>query len=586
MATPIAIEPTRRCVIMANNTINSRIPSNDQLDPLVDTQVAEVVTSYARSVLDVAHVGQTRSRQRSSIPLMAFGGALMLGGLGLFGYEITQPWAAYNAEVVEAQQLHREAPPPPGLGTGSLGMLLALLGLVPFVAGGMRRRDTGLDAYLIGEGSEARFKVRGADLPDPAATALVSRIDGGFALAFTASMQGSVELGEQSISLTDLVASGRARASDGAYHYPLPSGAKAKVMHGDVRFDIRLVDRGSIVAGRGDVDWPFWSYFGGTATVGAAFFLLMRSMPSDALAMQIADNEASARFASYFHQADERAQDEPVMVDEDPEAPSTDKRPRIAETTKPTSSTKSMPGDREVNPRSISDASTARGPRAAVPSLDRGWNPADAAQRAGIFSVLDPQDRRFIASAGGFTLATDDAQVWANTGGIDHSVGGLEATGSSRGGGLADGAIGMDDHGMLGHGDGSSGLRIHRGGNSASKFEERTPQAPSVRIVKGDTVSGDIDKEVIRRIVRQHLNEVRSCYNQALSRNPNLEGRVVVQFTITDVGSVPKAIVQENATKDSSVARCIADAVERWTFPRGGKSGIALVSYPFMLSRG
>jgi hypothetical protein len=107
-----------------------------------------------------------------------------------------------------------------------------------------------------------------------------------------------------------------------------------------------------------------------------------------------------------------------------------------------------------------------------------------------------------------------------------------------------------------------------------------------VRIVKGDTVSGDIDKEVIRRIVRQHLNEVRSCYNQALSRNPNLEGRVVVQFTITDVGSVPKAIVQENATKDSSVARCIADAVERWTFPRGGKSGIALVSYPFMLSRG
>ena len=161
-----------------------------------DTQVAEVVASYARSVLDVAHVGQSRSRRSTSIPLMAFGGVLMLGGLGLFGYEVAQPWDEYASQATEAQKLRREAPPTPGLGTGSLGMVLSLMGLVPFVAGSMRRRDIGLDAYMIGEGDEANFKVRGAGLPDPAASALVSRESDGYALAFTSAMQGSVDFAD------------------------------------------------------------------------------------------------------------------------------------------------------------------------------------------------------------------------------------------------------------------------------------------------------------------------------------------------------------------------------------------------------
>jgi hypothetical protein len=567
---------------MASKTNSTRISANDQLD-IADAQVAEVVTSYARSVLDVAHVGQTRSRASSSIPMMAFGGALMLGGLGLFGYEVSQPWAQHNADVAEAQKLRQEAPAAPGLGTGSLGMFLALLGLVPFVAGGMRRRDTGLDAYRIGEGSEANFKVRAQDLPDPAATALVSRTADGFALAFTPSMQGSVELGEQSVSLADLVASGRAQASDGAYRYMLPRGAKAEVMHGDVRFDVSLVNRGAIVASRGEIDWPFWSYFGGTATVGTAFYLLMRSMPNDALAMQIADHEASARFASYFHQADEPTQDEPVAIAEELAKHSNGGKAQSDKTDK-TDKQASGPGGKRGD-RKRSDGSGARGPHDAVPHIGRNWDPVDAANRAGILSVLDTRDRLLIAGTGAYTGGTDDAHVWDNTGGIDHSIGGLEATGSSRFGGVADGVVGMSDHGMLGDGEGSNG--IHRSNQRFSKFDERKAKVPVARIDKGDTVIGeDIDRDLIRRVVRGHLNEVRSCYNEGLARNPNLEGRVIVQFTITNMGTVAKAIVQENATSDGNTAKCIAKAVERWKFPRGGKGGLAIVTYPFMLSQG
>jgi hypothetical protein len=551
-------------------------------------QVAEVVTSYARSVLDVAHVGQARNRRSSSLPLMAFGGALMLGGLGLFGYEVSQPWEQYNKDVTEAQKLRREAPPAPGLGTGSLGMLLALLGLVPFVAGGMRRRDTGLEAYLIGEGPEANFKVRGADLPNPAATALVSRTDAGFALAFTPSMQGSVELGEHSVSLADLVASGRAQAADGVYRYMLPSGAKAKVMHGDVRFDVSLVNRGSVVAGRGDIDWPFWSYFGGTATVGTTFYLLMRSMPDDALAMQVADAEANARFASYFHQADEVMKDEPVEM---PEQPASSEPGQSGNTGKRASGAEGRMGDKTA--RSTGGAYSVKGPKDSVPRLARDFDPIASARDAGILGILAVQDRHFLASVdgGAFAVGQDDEDIWGNVMGVEHANsygdGGLGLVGvGNGGGGNADGLIGMSNHGLLGNGNGQGGLYYGKDGGKSGTigFGDRKPKAPVARVGKEQMTGDGIDKDTIRRIVRAHLNEVRGCYNAGLTRNPNLEGRVTVQFAIMGTGVVSSAVVQENTTKDDSTANCIAKAVKRWKFPRVGKGGTALVSYPFRLS--
>ncbi|WP_258183116.1 AgmX/PglI C-terminal domain-containing protein [Enhygromyxa salina] len=548
-------------------------------------EVAEVITTYGRSILDVAHVGQARNRTRSALPLMAFGGVMMASGLGLFGYEVSQPWDEYNAQVAEAHQHHREAPPAPGLGTGSFGMLLALLGLVPFLGGSLRRRDTGLEAYTIGEGTEANFKVSGDALPNPAATPLVARMAGGYSLAFTPAMTGSVELGEQHISLADLVASGRATSHGGAYHYALPSGAKAKVDHGEVRFSVNLVKRGAVVAGRGEIDWPFWGYFGGTATIATAFYMLMRSMPDDALAMELADDEAATRFASYFHQADEQDMAEPVET----ESEESDEKAQSGETGKRASGPEGKMGDPKQ--KSSSGAYAMKGPKSAVPRLARDFSPTASAQEAGILGILAAQDRHFLASVdgGAFAVGNDDADIWGNLVGTEHAAaygtGGLGLVGSGKGGGgTAGGLIGMGNHGLLGHGNGSGGLYHGNEGGTGNTtgFGERKKKVPAPRVGKGK-VTGDIDKDMIRRIVRAHLNEVRSCYNAGLTRNPSLEGRVTIQFSIVGTGKVSSSVVQENTSKDSSVANCIAKAVKRWKFPRVGKGGTALVSYPFML---
>ena len=95
---------------------------------------------------------------------------------------------------------------------------------------------------------------------------------------------------------------------------------------------------------------------------------------------------------------------------------------------------------------------------------------------------------------------------------------------------------------------------------------------------------GSLSKEVIRRVIRRHINEVRFCYEQELDRVPTSQGRVAVKFIIS-----PRA-VQTAATASSTLGSpkaegCIANAVRRWTFPSPEGGGIVVVTYPFVLEQ-
>ena len=110
-------------------------------------------------------------------------------------------------------------------------------------------------------------------------------------------------------------------------------------------------------------------------------------------------------------------------------------------------------------------------------------------------------------------------------------------------------------------------------------------RVPRVRQAKAK-VEGPLDRDIIRRIVRAHINEVRHCYNIGLSKDPNFAGRVVVQFVIGGAGKVSKSAIESTTLKNPVVGQCMAKAVKRWKFPkpRGGED--VTVSYPFALSPG
>lgn len=97
------------------------------------------------------------------------------------------------------------------------------------------------------------------------------------------------------------------------------------------------------------------------------------------------------------------------------------------------------------------------------------------------------------------------------------------------------------------------------------------------------TVQGSLDKAVIRRVIQQHLNEVKNCYEAALEKNASLAGRMMVRFTIEPDGKVGESSVPESSLNSPAAESCIRDAVRTWIFPRP-QSGKVVVTYPFVLA--
>lgn len=229
--------------------------------------------------------------------------------------------------------------------------------------------------------------------------------------------------------------------------------------------------------------------------------------------------------------------------------------------------------------------------------------------------------------------STDESDLWTTITtqrvSARNVVGGLGLVGTARGGGgvgesygiddLGEGTIGLGNTGLIGKGGGGgtgpgygppdaepnfpwdgSGVanqgivHIHRpvantgsgyGRGSGAGFGGRGKRVPTVRQAKA-TVHGSLDRDVVRRIVRAHINEVRSCYNAGLARVPSLTGRVSIYFLISQHGKVASSVVSSSTLGDESVETCIARAVQRWQFPKPPDSDMVAVEYPFLLDPG
>lgn len=112
------------------------------------------------------------------------------------------------------------------------------------------------------------------------------------------------------------------------------------------------------------------------------------------------------------------------------------------------------------------------------------------------------------------------------------------------------------------------------------------PLEPPPALSAGD--DGRLDKKQIREVVTDHIEDIRGCYNAGLAEEPNLIGRVAIEFVIGPEGAVVQSTIAESDLPESAseVAECIARATETWTFPRKGAENNIIVTYPFNLSPG
>ena len=164
--------------------------------------------------------------------------------------------------------------------------------------------------------------------------------------------------------------------------------------------------------------------------------------------------------------------------------------------------------------------------------------------------------------------------------GESFGFGGLGLSGVGRGGGGSGlGTIGNGVIGTLGHGAGRDGTGGSGYGAGAGGFRGRASRVPSCGC--GDAEArGGLSRESVRRVIRQHLNEVRFCYEQGLAERPDLAGRVTVTFLVAPTGTVSTSSVTSSTIEDRRVDQCVATAVRRWTFPSA--DGATLVTYPLV----
>lgn len=96
------------------------------------------------------------------------------------------------------------------------------------------------------------------------------------------------------------------------------------------------------------------------------------------------------------------------------------------------------------------------------------------------------------------------------------------------------------------------------------------------------SVTGELDKETVRRYIQSKMNQIRWCYQQEVQRNPDLTGQVVYQWIITPTGKVIGVKVASSSLNSPSVEECIMSRIATWVFPSPKGGGTVKVTYPFI----
>ncbi len=129
-------------------------------------------------------------------------------------------------------------------------------------------------------------------------------------------------------------------------------------------------------------------------------------------------------------------------------------------------------------------------------------------------------------------------------------------------------------------------LRSERG--RCARAPDPLPRGESLRrpfrqlVVAGrPEVRGMLDRELIRRVIRNHLSELKACVQRELRARPNLTGRVVAHFVIAADGRVVSSLIAQSTLDHEPTEECIRRSVGRWLFPKPA-GGVVIVSYPFV----
>jgi pSer/pThr/pTyr-binding forkhead associated (FHA) protein len=399
---------------------------------------------------------------------------------------------------------------------------------------------------------------------------------------------GDITLGNQVISIEELAAQGQLQSAAemaGARQYPLPPGATARVQYRGFTFVVKPMSAARRVGvGEGQrIDWKSYIWTVASMAFHTGLLLLFYFLPPRSSSLSLDLLNADSRLVKYLIEPPETVEEETpewLQENKDDDEGGKGKRHKDEEGQmgkKDEKKTKNKfgiegPQDNE-DPHMARDEAKQMAANAGIIGILKAsvgaWNSPTSPYGRDSALGADPM------SALGALMGD---QIGSNFG-----FGGLGLRGTGRGGGgTGEGTIGLGNVGTIGHGAGGGTGSGY--GSGAGGFHGRDAKVPRIRSGQAD-VHGSLSKEVIRRIIGRHINEVRFCYEQELNTRPDLQGRISIKFIISPTGAVQTSAVDNSDMGNAKVEQCIAQAVRRWTFPAPEGGGIVVVSYPFVLQQ-
>jgi TonB family protein len=438
---------------------------------------------------------------------------------------------------------------------------------------GLKRRGKASPNFIIGSDAEVDAPVSPEFVPSPSHP-LVAATGSDYVVNVTPRMTGEVFVDNQSYPLQQFIAQ---RGSS----FSLPQGGRAKLDCGETTFIVSSTARPRAL----DVPFLIWKWDEQIYTVGSSialllFLLMIFSVPPDPKSLSLDLFNSDNRFVKFLIKPPEEKEEEIpdwLKSKKNEEQGGKGKRHKGEEGKMGKKTSKNKEGLYGLKgPKDNPDPHLAK-------KLAE-----EQAKNAGILGVLKMNDGSHIASIFGrdSALGNDADDVLGgligNQIGEAYGVGGLGLVGTgSGGGGTGEGTIGLGNLGTIGKGGGGGNGSGY--GRGAGGLGGRRAHAPDV-IPGQANVRGSLDKEIIRRIIRRHINEVKYCYEQELTKKPDLGGRIMVQFTIAASGQVIASVLQNSTMGNARVENCTVQAVRRWEFPKPLGGGIVIVSYPFVLT--
>jgi len=119
----------------------------------------------------------------------------------------------------------------------------------------------------------------------------------------------------------------------------------------------------------------------------------------------------------------------------------------------------------------------------------------------------------------------------------------------------------------------------------AAPPDQQPTSKPSKGTIYTETpvLIGSLGKDVIRRVTRRNIAQLRRCYERELIEHPELSGKVVVKYVIAVNGRVTNVKIEQSSLNNSSVLACIEKQLLTWRFPPP-EGGVVVVNYPFVFN--